>query len=146
MPKYLFACLHAPGAVCILEDKFQWETTQEIRWYYGNISSSSKVLTCSRIGAPISMIMWQTKRFNCHLGSYTLCAEGSLRMTCDLCNKFQVMSHQVNPHFKSQGCSMCLGKLNFIDTSLLVSLILCIKENFLSKINLPYRDHMVLSA
>ena len=121
LPDYLTSCLHPPGEVPVTEDEFLWRTTSEIRWYYGNIASSSKILTLSRVGGPISMIQWQLRRFNCHLGSYSTNAEGSLRMNCDMCNKFQSLSPEVNPHLKSQGCSMCLGKLNLIDTSLLVS-------------------------
>ena len=67
------------------------------------------------------MLQWQMKRFNCHLGSYTSCAEGSLRLVCDSCNKFQCLTPKNEPHLALQGCSMCLLKLTLVDVSLLVS-------------------------
>ena len=121
LPKYLCSALYAPAYIPVTDDKFDWETTDESRWYYGNIGSSTKVLTLSRVGGPITMLQWQLKRFNCHLGSYTSCAEGSLRMVCDTCNKFQCLTPKKEPHLALQGCSMCLLKLPLVDVALLVS-------------------------
>ena len=121
MPKYLMSALWAPGQVPVVDDEFEWKTTTEQKWYYGNIGSTTKVMTLSRLGGPISMIQWQLKRNNCRLASPTLASEGSLRQLCELCNKYQSLTPKVTPHLDLQGCSVCLNKLNFIDVSLLVS-------------------------
>ena len=122
LPKYLLSAIHAPGIIPVTEDEFDWKTTTNVKWYYGNIATSTKVLTLSRAGGPIPLIQWQAKRFNLRLGSYTINSEGSLRMVCDSCNKFQCLVPQADPHLTLQGCSMCLSKLNLIDVSLLVSI------------------------
>ena len=112
--------VHPPNMV-IVSDEFAWESSNEYRWGYGNISSSTKVLTASRMGAPIPVLMWQLKRYNNHLASYSSNAEGSHRMLCDLCGQFQVLTPHETPHLTHQGCSMCIGKVNLIDTTFLVS-------------------------
>ena len=75
------------------------------------------------MGAPITMLQWQLRRFNCHLGSHSTCAEGSLRLVCDSCNKFQCLTPKDEPYLALQGCSMCLLKLNLVDVALLVSFL-----------------------
>ena len=121
MPNYLISVLYAPGLIPVTEDEFDWKTTNEVKWYYGNIASGTKVSLLSRMGGPISLIQMQLKRFNCRLASYTINSEGSLRLHCDACNKFQVLVPQASPYLALQGCSMCISKLNLIDVSLLVS-------------------------
>ena len=120
MPKYLLSAIYAPGYVAVTDDEFDWENTTELKWYYGNISSSTKILTLSRVGGPISMIQWQLKRFNLRLASHASASEGSLRLLCDACNKFQCLTPKAEPHLALQGCSMCLPKMSLVDTSLLV--------------------------
>lgn len=144
MPKYLCSAIYAPGCIPVTSDKFDWETTDESRWYYGNIGSSTKVLTFSRLGAPITTLQWQLRRFNCHLGSYTSCSEGSLRLVCDSCNKFQSLTPKNEPFLALQGCSMCLLKLNLVDVALLVSITF---QEFIFLVIIsfiyPFRDLMV---
>ena len=112
----MLAHIHPPNMIPVT-DQFEWENTDEVRWAYGNIASSTKVLTASRLGTPIPILMWQLKRYNNHLASYSSNAEGSHRMLCDLCGKFQVLSPRATPHLSQQGCSMCIGKVSLIDTS-----------------------------
>ena len=121
MPNYLLSALHAPGSIPVSEEGFDWKTTTNIKWYYGDIASSTKLLYLSRLGGPISLLQWQMKRFNLRLGSYTINSEGSLRTVCDSCNKFQSLTPNADSHLTLQGCSMCLSKLNLLDVSLLVS-------------------------
>ena len=86
-------------------------------WSYGNIASSTKVLYATRMGCPIPMLQWQLKRYNLRLASYSSDAEGSLRVVCDLCNKFQIMSPRKNPHLGWQGCAMCINKATYVDVT-----------------------------
>ena len=120
-PRYLFATLHPPGRIPVMEKVFDWKTTSETRWTYGNIASPTKIFTLSRLGGPISMINWQLKRNNLRLASYSSDAEGSLRLLCEQCSKFQVMNPRADPQIGLQGCSMCISKTVFIDTTALVS-------------------------
>ena len=120
LPKYLLSCIWPPAQIPITE-KFDWETTSELRWGYGNIASSSKVLTTSRLGAPIPILSWVLKRYNNRLASASSNAEGSHRLVCDLCNKFQLLAVSPGPHITHQGCSVCIGKLPLVDPTLLVS-------------------------
>ena len=73
------------------------------------------------MGAPITVLQWLLKRYNSRLASYNSNAEGSLRLLCDMCGKFQVLSSQPSPNLTQQGCSMCISKINLMDTNLLVS-------------------------
>ena len=119
-----------------------------MKWYYGNIASSTKILTLSRVGGPISMIQWQLKRFNLRLASHASASEGSLRLLCDACNKFQCLTPKNDPHLALQGCSMCLSKMSLVDTSLLVSYFdkfdnLYLNFKFHSQIQSFLRDLMV---
>ena len=123
MPNYMFAILHPTGQLPVLDEKFDFRTTDEHKWSYGNIASTTKILTASRMGVPIPMLQWQLKRYNNRLASFSSNAEGSIRLLCDMCNKFQVMDPRPNHHLGAQGCSMCIHKLPFIDTTLLVRLI-----------------------
>ena len=123
MPRYLLSCIHPPGQIPLTQE-FQWDDTDEIRWTYGNIASSTKILTASRMGAPITVLQWLLKRYNSRLASYTSNAEGSTRMLCDMCGKFQVLAHKPSAHITQQGCSMCISKINLMDPSLLVRLLI----------------------
>ena len=117
----MFAVLHAPGQLPVLEEKYNFKDTRESKWSYGNIASTTKILTASRMGSPITVLQWQLKRFNNRLASYSSNAEGSVRLLCDMCNKFQIMDPRPNHHLGAQGCSMCIQKLPLVDTTLLVS-------------------------
>ena len=119
----MVSVVHPPGQLPVVEDTFDWNTTTETKWYYGGIAFSTKILTATRIGAPITVLSWQNKRFNCRSASHSTCAEGSLRLLCDSCSKFQIFSPQNNPHLTSQGCSMCISKVGLLDTTLQVSFL-----------------------
>lgn len=121
-PRYLLSVIHPPGQVPITERDFDWQTTRETKWLYGNIATTTKIKTASRLGAPIPVLLWQLKRVNLRLSSFSSNAEGSTRLLCDLCSKFQIFSPRENHHLRNQGCSMCLQKVNLIDTTCLVSL------------------------
>ena len=120
LPKYLLSVLHPPGQI-ILKEPFQWDQTDENRYTYANISTSTKILYASRMGAPITILSWQQKRFNCRLASFSSDAEGSVRLLCDACGKFQVLNATPDQHITQQGCGMCIPKMSLVDTSLLVS-------------------------
>ena len=111
------AVIHAPGQIPILEDDFFWKDSLETRWSYGNIAGSTKVLYANRMGCPIPMLQWQLKRYNLRLASNASDAEGSIRMLCDLCAKFQIMHSKPNPYLGWQGCSQCINKTTFIDAA-----------------------------
>ena len=120
LPKYLHSVLHPPGQIPIKEE-FKWDTTDENRYTYANIASSTKILYANRLGAPLSLLSWQQKRFNTRLASFNSDAEGSVRALCDLCSKFQVLNAEPDQHITQQGCGMCIGKLSLVDPSLMVS-------------------------
>lgn len=109
--------IHAPGQVPVLEDDYLFNKTHETRWSYGNIASSTKIYYATRMGCSITILQWQLKRYNLRLASYASDAEGSLRMLCDLCAKFQLMHPKPNPYLRWQGCSQCITKTTFIDVS-----------------------------
>ena len=113
----MMSVIHAPGQIPVLEDEFLWRNSHETRWSYGNIGGSTKVLYATRMGCPIPIIQWQLKRHNLRLASYASNAEGSLRMLCDQCAKFQIMHPQPNPYLGWQGCSQCINKTTFIDAT-----------------------------
>ena len=138
MPRYLLSVIHPPGQVPVTERDFNWQTTRETKWLYGNIATSTKIKTASRLGAPIPVLLWQLKRVNLRLSSFSSNAEGSTRLLCDLCSKFQIFSPRVNHHLRNQGCSMCLQKINLIDTTCLVSNNPSIKHLFYFKSNNSY--------
>ena len=117
LPNYLLSVVHPPGQIPVLEDEYYWQTTRETRWSYGSIGSSTKVLYATRMGCPITIILWQLKRYNLRLASYSSNAEGSIRLLCDRCNKYQIMSPRPNPHLGWQGCAMCISKCTYIDVS-----------------------------
>ena len=113
-----------------MEEEFNWKTTRETRWSYGNIASPTKIFTLSRLGGPITMLNWQLKRNNLRLASYSSDAEGSLRLYCEHCSKFQIMSPRADKQIGLQGCSMCINKSVFIDTTALVSNIFRIESYY----------------
>ena len=113
--------VHPPGQIPVMEEQFQFKETHETRWSYGNIGSITKIFTASRMGCPLTMLQWQLKRFNLRLASYASNAEGSLKLLCDSCNKFMIMSIRKNPFLEHQGCSMCIQKTVFLDNTGLVS-------------------------
>ena len=120
VPEYLLSSIWPPGQIPVITTDYDWLHTRETKWLYGNISSVTKIFTLSRLGAPIPVLMWQLKRYNCRLASMASNAEGSLRLLCDLCSKFRLFSTQVNPNLRHQGCSMCLDRVNLVDTTALV--------------------------
>ena len=124
VPRYLLSVIHPPGQVPVTERNFDWQTTRETKWLYGNIATPTKIKTASRLGAPIPVLLWQLKRVNLRLSSYSSNAEGSTRLLCDLCSKFQIFSPRTNHHLRNQGCSMCLQKINLVDTTCLVRLLI----------------------
>ena len=113
----MMSVIHAPGQIPVLEDDYLFNQTHETRWSYGNIASSTKVYYATRMGCPITILQWQLKRYNLRLASYASDAEGSLRMLCDLCAKFQLMHPQPNPYLRWQGCSQCITKTTYIDAT-----------------------------
>ena len=117
----MFSVLHPPGQIPVMEREFSWRETKETRWTYGNIASPTKIFTASRIGSPITLLQWQLKRNNLRLASYSSDAEGSLRLLCEACGKFQIMSPRASAQIGYQGCAMCIQKCHFIDTTALVS-------------------------
>ena len=113
----MLSVIHPPGQIPVLEDEFLWKDTLENRWNYGNIAGPTKVFYANRMGCPITILQWQLKRHNLRLASYSSNAEGSLRMLCDLCAKFQIMSAKTNPYLGWQGCSQCINKTTFVDST-----------------------------
>ena len=124
VPKYLLSSIWPPGQIPVLDTEFDWLNTNETKWLYGNIASTTKIYSTSRLGAPISLLCWQLKRYNCRLASMASNAEGSLRLLCDLCSKFQIFTSKPNPNLRFQGCSMCLDRVNLVDTTCLVRIYL----------------------
>lgn len=119
LPKYLQSILHAPGQIP-LKKAFHWEDTDENRYAYANIASTTKILYANRLGTPISILSWQQKRYNTRLASFNSDAEGSVRLLCDICSKFQVLNVRPDQHLTQQGCGMCIAKAPLLDTSLMV--------------------------
>ena len=113
----MISVVHAPGQIPVLEEDYNWQTTRETRWSYGNIGSPSKVLYATRMGCPIPILSWQLKRHNLRHASNSSNAEGSIRLLCDCCNKYQVMSPKHNPHLGWQGCGMCINKCTYLDAT-----------------------------
>ena len=121
VPVYALSTIWPPGQVPVIDTNFNWETTRETKWLYASIASITKIKTASNLGLPIPLLLWQVKRFNCRLSSYSSNASGSLRLLCDLCSKFALFDPKHRPHLRSQGCSMCLQRVNLVDTTGLVS-------------------------
>ena len=109
--------VHPPGQIPVLENDYLWQTTHETRWSYGNIAGPTKVAYANRMGCPIPILQWQLKRHNLRLASYSSDAEGSVRMLCDRCQKFQLMQPKPNPYLGWQGCGQCINKTTYIDAS-----------------------------
>ena len=122
MPQYMLSAIHPPGEV-YLQEVYDWRSPLEWRFSYGNNSSSSKIIACQRIGAPITVISWMLKRYNNKYGSIQSNAEGSLRLLCRMCHPFQTQSPNPSPHIGLQGCGTCIMKLNLVDTTLLVRIL-----------------------
>lgn len=123
MPQYLLSSLHAPGEI-YLTQLYDWQDPSEWRFAYGNISSVSKILGCQRIGSPLTIGSWQLKRFNLRYSSFKSNSEGSFRMLCGDCSRFQVLAVKPSKYITSQGCTICIQKLNYVDTTM------CVSNNF----------------
>ena len=121
MPQYLLSSLHPPGQI-YLTHKYDWQDPMEWRYAYGNISSASKILGCQRMGSPLTIGSWQLKRFNLRYSSFKNNAEGNFRLLCTDCSQFQVLAVKPSRFITSQGCSLCINKLSFVDTTMCVSL------------------------
>ena len=115
----MLSVLHPPGQV-ILKTPFKWDQTDENRYAYANISTTTKILYALRMGTSLTLLSWQQKRFNCRLASFNSNAEGSVRLLCDSCGKFQVLNANPDPHITQQGCGMCISKVGLVDVSLMV--------------------------
>ena len=113
----MMSVIHPPGQVPVLEDDYIWHATFETRWSYGNVSGPTKIFYANRMGCPIPILQWQLKRHNLRLASYSSDAEGSVRMLCDRCQRFQLMNPRPNPYLGWQGCGQCITKTTFIDTT-----------------------------
>ena len=137
--------LHPPGQV-ILKQPFKWDQTDENRYAFANISTTTKILYALRMGTSLTILSWQQKRFNCRLASFNSNAEGSVRLLCDSCGKFQVLNANPDPHITQQGCGMCISKVGLVDVSLMVRLIILIDETRINLLKIQFlRDHMPVS-
>ena len=120
VPKWMLSLLHPPGQI-YLAQQYDWESPREWRFSYGNLSSSSKILGAQRMAAPLTVVSWQLKRFNLRYGSFKINCEGSFRLLCGDCHKYQSQAVKPSPYITQQGCGFCIGRLNYVDTTLCVS-------------------------
>ena len=123
----MLSLLHPPGQI-YLAQKYDWENPSEWRFAYGNIPSSSKILSAQRMAAPLTVVSWQLKRFNLRYSSFKSNCEGSFRLLCLDCHKYQTQAIKPSPFITQQGCGFCIGRLNYVDTTLCVSTIFKIKK------------------
>ena len=116
----MLSLLHPPGRIYLARE-YNWEDPTEWRFSYGNLASTSKILGAQRIAAPLTVVSWQLKRFNLRYGSFKSNSEGSFRLLCQDCHRFQTQAIQPSPYLTQQGCGLCIGRLNYVDTTLCVS-------------------------